>query len=201
MTRVAYALLADGPTDQVLTNVIDWLILDSRPDFEVLQAGFLHRSGDLGSAIDRALERFRPNLLIVHRDAEGASLGARQDEVRSAAPDCVPLVPVRMTEAWLLFDEAAIRDAAGNPNGTTDLQLPRPREVESLADPKTELRHALQRASRHTRQRGRARFKRGLGQRLQRVGEYISDYSPLRRLAAFRAFEAELTCALDEIDP
>jgi hypothetical protein len=36
----------------------------------------------------------------------------------------IPVVPVRMTEAWLLADEFAIRSAPGNPNGTQSLDLP-----------------------------------------------------------------------------
>ena len=32
-------------------------------------------------------------------------------------PAWASVIPVRMREAWLLFDETAIRKAAGNPSG------------------------------------------------------------------------------------
>ena len=46
------------------------------------------------------------------------------------------VIPVRMTEAWLLIDEKAIRIAAGNRNGTEILEIPKLHELESLPDPK-----------------------------------------------------------------
>lgn len=55
----------------------------------------------------------------------------------------VAAVPVRMIEAWLLFDESAIRLAAGNPNGTTPLGLPGMPRAESVPDPKLLLRDAM----------------------------------------------------------
>ncbi len=46
-------------------------------------------------------------------------------ESMEGIPVTVPIVPVTMTEAWLLFDERAIRRAADNPAGENSLQLPR----------------------------------------------------------------------------
>lgn len=54
----------------------------------------------------------------------------------AAGARVVPVIPGRMTEAWLRLDEAAIRRVAGNPNGRTKLGLPKLHEVESVADPK-----------------------------------------------------------------
>ncbi len=59
----------------------------------------------------------------------------------------VPVIPIRMTEAWLLLDEAQIRRVAGAPNDKTALDLPRAGKVESLPDPKALLKTTLARAS------------------------------------------------------
>jgi hypothetical protein len=45
-----------------------------------------------------------------------------------------------MTEAWLLIDEKAIREAAGNPKGRQPLNLPKPSKTEELSDPKETLK-------------------------------------------------------------
>jgi hypothetical protein len=58
------------------------------------------------------------DLIVIHRDADRAGRGDRIDEIRSASkgimPDtpCVPVIPIRMTEAWLLLNEAEIRRVA-----------------------------------------------------------------------------------------
>lgn len=70
--------------------------------------------------------------------------------------DAILIVPVRMQEPWLLFDEQAIRRAAGNPGGKTALPLPRLTQLESLPDPKETLYGLLVAASEHQgRRRGR----------------------------------------------
>ena len=67
------------------------------------------------------------DLLLAHRDADASeetpSAGhqKRYDEIGKAVSDSgysgvwVGMVPVRMTEAWLLLDEAEIRRVAGRP--------------------------------------------------------------------------------------
>ena len=77
-------------------------------------------------------------------DAESAPIEEREAEIRKALEKssvessvCVVcLVPVRMQEAWLLIDEAALRRAAGNPNGTQPLDIPDVQKLEELSDPK-----------------------------------------------------------------
>jgi hypothetical protein len=149
-----------------------------------------------------AAELFPADLLLVHRDAEGESRETRVREIRRACPeslrDCaVPLVTVRMQEAWLLISEPAIRGAAGNPKGRHRLSLPSIGTLESIADPKLLLYQALREASglagRHL-----ARFN--VAAAAYRVSELIGDYSDLRRLSAFRAFEEDLRRALENND-
>ncbi len=135
------------------------------------------------------------DVLFVHRDAEKEPKERRLKEIRAAAgtagfPPFVPVVPVRMTEAWLLIDETAIRQAAGNPNGEAALPLPKVARLESVADPKGVLRTCLIEASEKTGRRLQ-QFERDLPERIQRVAELISDFSPLRQLPAFQDFEQE----------
>jgi hypothetical protein len=87
----------------------------------------------------------RISALFVHRDAENASRHVRRSEIAAAVqaatfeegrpPVWVSVIPVRMQEAWFLFDEIAIRRAVGNPSGRVTLHLPSLDKCEDMADP------------------------------------------------------------------
>jgi hypothetical protein len=105
----------------------------------------------------------------------------------------VIVIPVRMMEAWLLFDKERLREAAGCPLGNAPLDLPRLRSCEGLADPKERLHRCLRVAS---EKRGRHLKKFNVDSTLHRLSELIPDFSPLRKLSAFRRLEDELQSVL-----
>jgi hypothetical protein len=193
---LACTLAGDGATDRSLGVLLEWVIL---------QSSLLNNRGlvmqvaapraNLAERLSRALRDYPCDVLFIHRDAERETREKRLDEIRRAASaagisEYVPVVPVRMTEAWLLIDEGAIRRAAGNPNGGVPLTLPPLAKLESIADPKRLLRECLIRASEKTGRRLR-QFERDLSERAGRVAELIGDFTPLRQLPAFQAFERD----------
>jgi hypothetical protein len=201
---LACTLAGDGATERALRPILEWLLG---------QVSFLQRRGftvqvaapaaDLGSRLVRAVQEYPCDILFVHRDAEREPREKRVEEIRRAVvaagiPACVPVVPVRMTEAWLLIEEGAIRRAAGNPNGEASLPLPKTASLENVPDPKKLLRDCLIEASEKTGRRLH-QFERDLPDRVQRVAELISDFSPLRQLPAFRAFESAAREALEQL--
>jgi hypothetical protein len=95
-----------------------------------------------------------------------------------------------MQEAWLLFNETAIRRAAGNPNGRSGLDLPALAACEGLPDPKAILHNALRNASGFT---GRRRQTFDPTSAALRLAELIDDFSPLCVLPAFQHLETQLT--------
>jgi hypothetical protein len=95
-----------------------------------------------------------------------------------------------MTEAWLMFDEQAIRRAANNPNGSVPIRLPPATRIERMPDPKKELKTMLRIASGLRSSRDLSKFADSRAVHL--VAEYTNDFSFLRQLEAFRSFEAEL---------
>ena len=151
----------------------------------------------MGSAMARVIQRFRPDILFVHRDAESVSRELRCEEIPSEPGRIVRVVPVRMTEAWLLIDAPALRSAAGNPNGRAPLELPPLSRLETLPDPKRALHSLILDASELSGARRRSRLKRDMARRVERLASLITDFGPLRRLPAFLAFEAEAHQALD----
>lgn len=105
----------------------------------------------------------------------------------------VPVVPIRMTEAWLLADETAIRRAAGNPNGTMPLDLPSVARLENIPDPKRILHDVLRQASGLN---SRRRASLPIQERTLRIPQYIDDFSPLDALDAFRSLQADIANAV-----
>jgi hypothetical protein len=94
-----------------------------------------------------------------------------------------------MTEAWLLFDIAAIRFASGNPNGTVQLSIPPLSNLEQKPDPKRLLHELLITASEFS---GRRRKSFDPKTKVHLVARSLDDFSPLRQLSAFRALESDV---------
>nr|WP_315396303.1 hypothetical protein [uncultured Duganella sp.] len=203
MTVLRYTLLSDGSSDAVLMPIIDWLIREHFPDLRVqgLVAERLETSDrSLKQRIPASLASFPCDVLFVHRDAEGDSIEARLHEIELASADvgilCVPVIPVRMTEAWLFSDEAAIRSAAYNAHGKMPLNIPLKRQWESLPDPKNQLFEILITASgRH----GRALGKFNPHRQRPLVALRTSDFSGLRGLSSFDFFESQLVEKLKDL--
>ena len=132
------------------------------------------------------------DLIVVHRDADRDGVPAREEEIRTAVTDVsgdvpfVPVIPVRMTEAWLLTNERELRQVAGNPNGTMPLGLPKVGTLENVPDPKAVLKQILALASGRKLDRFNTRFpqhRRQLLDRLDRAG-------PVTRLRSWTHFVA-----------
>ena len=203
MEELQYTLLSDGSADRALMPILTWLLRQHVPNLPIQSRwADLRRlprpPRELHKKIQESTHLYPCDLLFVHRDAETASLDVRLSEIKQAVSDAsiengistvVCVVPVRMTEAWLLFDVGAIRRAAGNPNGNVSLNLPSLSRVETLPNPKRILHDILREAT--ERSTGRKRSF-NTNKAVQRIPEFIEDFSPLRRLSAFMALEEEV---------
>ena len=197
MKRVTATLVTDGSSDKLLAPLIELLFsAHTELAYQVNCAeGLPPLSSGLKARIDSALELFPCDFLFVHRDAEGVEASLRQQEIetnwsnsqQTATLICV--IPVRMTEAWLIANEAPIRSAVGNPNGTESLGLPALKNIESLPDPKEILFAALKAASGLSASRKR-RFNPHQFRHL--VSGHTDDLEPLRKLSSFRHLEAQI---------
>lgn len=202
MEQLHYTLLADGTSDECLIPVINWTIGECAPDLRVISTFarvVRSRTNRLADRIDAALRDYPCDLLIVHRDAEAVPLATRQEEILREAETDVPivsLVPVRMTEAWLFSDEAAIRFASENASGRHAIDLPHRHTWETLRELKEYLLRLIARAS-GKNQRALARFN------VERARTMITlrstDFAPLRGLSSFDEFERHLILALERL--
>ncbi len=210
MNELAFTLVTDGSSDVVLLPILTWLLRTNgvtmalQPVWADTRRANLSRRAKLTERLRVALDLFPCDLLFVHRDAERQPRDHRVAEIQRALgalpaaaprPRAVCVVPVRMQEAWLLFDELAIKHAAGNGAFRDGLDLPPLHVLESLPDPKSVLHDCLRRAS---NLHGRRLHTFPVGQRARRVAELIDDFSPLRALPAFNALESDVRVVVSQ---
>jgi hypothetical protein len=187
--RLRYTLLADGSSDRTLLPLLNWLLEQAHLDIHI-QPQFASQVPSTGMSlvqrIQLAMRLYPCDVLFIHRDAEKETMAARVKEIRAQVEATghtyIPVVPVRMTEAWLLSSETAIRQAAGNPKGKVPLSLPAPKTWDRLPDPKAILFDALRNASELTGRRLK-QFKPE--ETRHRVAEIPDDFSALLQLPAF----------------
>ena len=197
MKRVTATLVTDGSSDRLLVPLIELLFSEhTNRAYQVNCAdGLPPAASGLKARIEAALALFPCDILFVHRDAERMSPSVRQREIESSWPNSLPktvlicVIPVRMTEAWLIASELPIRSAVGNPNGVEPLGLPAIKDIESLPDPKELLFAALKTASGRSTSRKR-RFNPHLYR--HRVSELTGDLAPMRQLPSFRHLETQV---------
>ena len=196
-----FLFVCEGSSDEPLADHIQRLLIECGqpdPDGEPWRYG-----RQVADKIRKGLQAAGgPDLLFVHRDADNAGAEARYREieaaVRSAAQDgtsWIGVVPVRMTEAWLLLDEAAIRDVVGKPGGRSRLDLPAPGRAERVADPKERLRDALLTAS-GNRGRRRRNFDREFPRLRRRLLQDLPIGGELERLESWSRFRDDTIRAL-----
>ncbi|MEH2244523.1 hypothetical protein [Nostoc sp.] len=204
MKELCYTLLSDGSSDKALMPILTWLLRAHEVECAI-QSNWadLRRlpkpPKKLLPRIINSLELYPCDLLFIHRDAEREPREKRITEILEAleevvkksvvVPPHICVIPVRMQEAWLLFYEAALRKAAGNPRGRQPLQLPDICKLEQLPDPKDILYGLLCEAS---ELRGRRLKQFSANERVHRLAELIDDFSPLRALSAFQLLETEI---------
>ena len=198
---IRFLLICEGSSDTALVSHIQALLIDcgaSEAD------GFAsYRGRRVSDKVRIGLQYNRSvNLLFVHRDADEMDPDTRYDEIREGVTAAgydgrwVGVVPVRMMEAWLLADEAAIRRVAGRPRGTEPLDLPTPDGLEDISDPKQALREVLMQAGAPKGVRRRKRFKAGFGSFRKRLAENLPPGGSLERVAAWARFRDDVASAM-----
>ena len=211
MEVLKYTLIADGSSDKVLMNIIKWTLDDLYPRLpnEGIFADFRHlpkppQKADIKNQVNDAAEYYPFDVLFYHRDAESSDndiIEKRVTEIKSQLDNSyssktICVIPIRMMEAWLLFDEMAIKKAAGNRNYTGNFNLPSINKLEAENDPKKILHNLLMDAS---GLKGRSLKKFNVHKRVHLVAENIADFSPLKQLKAFKRFEQDLKDVIDKL--
>jgi hypothetical protein len=199
MDRLSYTLVSEGSSDRALIPHLTWLLSQNGVnvpiDSEWADWRYLPKAPrGLVEKIKVSFELLPCDILFIHRDSDREPLRNRREEIENAInmafgeikPNYVCVIPIRMQEAWLLFDESAIRRSSGNPHGKVRLNLPKMNRIESLANPKALLHDIIRRASELS---GRHLRQLSLSHCSVQISQNIEDFSPLRRLIAFQELE------------
>jgi hypothetical protein len=178
------------------------MLLRHHPGFEWMgQTADLHELPRpprlLPQKIATASELFPADVIFIHRDSDRESPSNRRREISDAidslrespARHWIPVIPVRMTEAWLLVSESALRSASGNPNGRIPLQLPPWRDLETIPDPKVVLQNLLVSASGLS---GRRRKKINFSAQRARIPDFFEDWETLLSLSSAKTLYDEI---------
>ena len=196
-----FTLLAEGTSDRALLPILQWLLGQHLPNRAIQPqwadpSRFPRSPRTLADKISLAVSVFPCDILFVHRDSDGPTRTDREQEIKDSVGQVdllrvtvICVIPVRMTESWLLTNEDALRRASGKPKAGPQLVMPPPRQIEVLPNPKERLRQLLRDASGLT---GRRLKKFDEGERTQRIANLMEDYGALRQLSAFQALEADV---------
>lgn len=215
MRYLTLALFAEGPSDQgYLRRIIYRSVVEigTRLSDQKLDVGERFIDGERYASVERA-ERIREafeeltrqgavNLLFIHSDGGADPYAAREERIAPAQRlleplnpkgfRCVPVVPVRETEARALADLDALLAEFGWTGDIRSLapefELSRP---EALLDPKVVLTAFQKRTA--------GSVRRGRRQRVESIPAGLGDRASLqklRTLSAFVEFEADVERAL-----
>lgn len=201
MTIVTTGLIADGSSDRALIPLIK-LLLKEHLLLPFEEPQLIQETKDsLAARVQDALEKYSLDILFIHRDAENETYEHREAEIRRSVPldkldSVIFVIPIKMTEAWLLTDPVAIRCAVGNPNSLIQLHLPKAAKVEQC-QAKDVLFETLTLACELGAQR-RRKFKPEKYR--HRVAELISDLNSLRLIPSFKRLEEGLIPCLAKLN-
>jgi len=199
MNNITFTLLSDGSSDRALLPIIEWTLKRECPNLSIKKEwADLRRlprpPQKLWDRIIQTIEYYPCDMLFIHRDAEKEPLETRLEEIKDAVQEAtkqgfgkpaISVIPVRMTEAWLLIDEKAIRKASGNPNGRNQIDIPPIRELEQLPNPKRILHDLLKIAS-GLKKRQLKTFD--IEHACYLISSFCTDFSQLFKLTAFQHF-------------
>jgi hypothetical protein len=212
MKRLVLALYAEGSTDErflppVIQRTAEQLLTRYEKQIIDIETRTIPRVTNFANRDECILEAARRatsyNILIIHSDADhptreralqerfrpGYELVQRTQE--SLCKSLVPIIPIRMTEAWMLAaDHDLLREVIGTSLRAQELGLVnRARQVESDPNPKQTLKQIMQRAY---SERPHRRHDIDLNRLYLPLGRRIS-LERLSYVPSYKQFEKDLT--------
>jgi len=206
---ITIGLATEGPTDiRFLQNIVlrtfEKIAFECQGEIEVFEPAILGKTigsfQDAVTGLAKVAKKQGIMVWCVHADADGPDDKIVQEnkfipakailELKGNDELCnnlVAIIPVQMTEAWMLADHEVLLNEIGADKTIRELVLDRP--PEQIADPKDALIQAIRIAFEHLPRRRRPDLKIGdlylpLGQKTR--------LSELERLDSYQAFKEEV---------
>lgn len=206
---ITIGLATEGPTDiRFLHNIVlrtfEEVAFECQGEIEVFEPIILGKTSGtfIEAVIEIAKSAKRQGImaLCIHSDADASddrvirttkfkpakeALALTGED--QACNNLVAIIPVRMTEAWMLADQEVLLEELGTDKSINELGLDRPSE--QIVDPKDSITQAIRIAFEHLPRRRRPDLK--IGDLYLPLGQKIR-LSELERLNSFRAFKEEV---------
>lgn len=161
-------------------------------------------------ATQKALEN-GSQLLIIHTDSDKDTYEERYqhkfipayeamrnndtDDIKAFEKDLIPIIPIRMIEAWMLADIDLLKTEINTPLTNAELKLTG--NQESIADPKAKISEAIRIAKEKETHKQKVTIE-SIDSLYETIGSKI-DLKKLKQLSAYNYFIEELKRGLKEI--
>jgi hypothetical protein len=164
----------EGSTDQrFLSNIIrkafEFVVLDCNADVEVYEPEHLPKSGEsFISQLEKiAIEFSYFHVICIHCDSDSPTMDSvltnkiipaieAVKQLENACTNLVAIVPVQMTESWLMADFELLKSKIGTTKSNSDLGLPiKTDHIEKIGNPKDVIINAIKIAQEETSKRRR----------------------------------------------
>lgn len=205
----------EGKTDvrfleSVIQRSFEDIAFECRDQIEVLPLQHIRKiSGDFISTVkiySQKAEELGIMILCIHTDADSSEdTNAFEDKINPAfseikqsttdfCKNLIAVVPVRMTEAWMLADKNLLKNEIGTQK--TDQELNINKNPESFSDPKKTLEDAIRIAQQDLTKRKRRNLT--IGELYLPIGQKIS-IAQLDSLPSFWKFKEAIKAVFKDI--
>ncbi len=211
------AYTTEGSTDQrflkpIILKVFEDVAFECAGTIEVFDPIFIKcppKDSFVESIISVSIDAYESgiNVLCVHVDAdsnnddhvtefkiEPAQKGVNQLGGQTNCKNLVPIIPIHMSEAWMLADKELLKNEIGTYMSNSALGINR--HPESIANPKKTIEEALNIAQAHLPKR---RNKITIGDLYQPIGQKLK-IEQLERLQSFKKFKSSVIESLKTLN-
>lgn len=218
MNTLVISLLPEGKTDtRFLSNIIirtafEILIEKAASQIDVSDIIMINPSKSKGRDIQilqAAKDSFGYHILIVHSDADdntdteafenriNPGFELVDNEIGKICRNLIAIVPITMTEAWMIADKNALKEEIGTNKDDHELNLNFPlKNIESIGNPKDKIIEVIRIACTDNP----SRINRiNLSDLYLPLGQNV-DLAILNNLAAYKKFRQDLSIALRKIN-
>ena len=206
----------EGTTDiRFLGNVIqktfENVVLRCNTEIDVYQPEFLKKEGTgfVNQIVSLTIKYSYFHVICIHCDSDSPTIDKRMqfniDPAFSAVEDIegnvcknlVAVIPVQMTEAWMLADTKLLKEKIGTDKSDSELALPtKANQIESISDSKATIGNALRIAQ---SEQSRRRKKLQISDLYSPVSQELT-IEKLQQLSSYNNFEQNVLAAIKKLN-
>lgn len=207
----------EGITDVRLLKNIIWKTFQSvafecNTSIEVYEPELLEKKGETFNEqiLNLTIEHNYFHVICVHRDSDSPSMDITNENMikpsfegvmNHEGDNCkilVPLIPVQMSEAWMLVSKQLLKNKIGTNLTDQELGLPtRTRQIEGISNPKELIINAIRIAKHSSTKRRRRDFT--IASLYSPISQEL-EVSDLEKLNSYRSFKDSVRVAFERLN-